>query len=601
MRIVLPLVVVVMVVALVGGFLFLESSEQPADPEPASAPPVTASRSEPDAAALAPVDPTSGVRTTLDAPHEASAPTPGLHLRILDDQRRPVSGAELRAGGAATGRVHVVSDLDGTAVLLGAGDEPRVWVEADGFSPAIVRPGPANARPETALEVVLTRAARLAVQLGGEPEPGGSTLTVATDESFLVPPNQGPTRPEPIRWRGTSTTDGRVDLDGMPSNVPLRLEVRAPGLPTRAWPEPLVLQPGEQRELAWRLSDGVLVHGHVLDDGGQPVAGRTVWLKVTPPDSPPERLFVTYEPAPSRRTKTAADGSFRLDGVAPGHYWIGPAPMHKGSGEPAPLARLLEVPSDRHELAVELVAPRGLVIAGRVVGPRGETPERAHVLARHAESGGYHSVNADATGVFELGPLAPGSYEVVAERAPGFAPSAPLTLEVPARDVELRLQVAGALSCRALPAEGVTELTLALCPRDAGPLTSGVTAAQDFTFHWDNLAPGTYDLFAWASDGTAALHVGAEVFADDHTEGVELALVRGATVRMTSAAERSLWFRIRSGPALIHEGALNPNLPLVRTVPAGPIVIECSRGPEVVVRRELTAEPGEHRDVVLGD
>src|SRR4030095_10724551 len=73
------------------------------------------------------------------------------------------------------------------------------------------------------------------------------------------------------QWKTETGPDGRCSVTSLPPTIPLQIEIRQRGRVLRREADPLTLEPGEVRELEWRIGSGCTLSGLVFDQAGKPV------------------------------------------------------------------------------------------------------------------------------------------------------------------------------------------------------------------------------------------------------------------------------------------------------------------------------------------
>jgi hypothetical protein len=223
-----------------------------------------------------------------------------------------------------------------------------------------------------------------------------------------------------ILWKGMPSTPG-TEAETKAVHGPSLTAPREAGLPrpsTPASPPP-----------------GALTLRGVVRDAQGPVAGAVVLATAVEPEEtlselPLEKSGVQGEPlwqygrydqaasllmqrVAARqgdvlvlgRTVSAADGSFQLEGLAPGTSTLW-AESERGA------AVLRDVPAGRQDVA--LVLEPGRLAEGQVVDEDDNEPvEGVLVTAIHTSLGRFFDTATDADGIFRFAPLPPGSYWLV--------------------------------------------------------------------------------------------------------------------------------------------------------------------------------------------
>ncbi|HEX6886457.1 MAG TPA: carboxypeptidase-like regulatory domain-containing protein, partial [Planctomycetota bacterium] len=335
------------------------------------------------------------------------------HGRVLAAaDRRPVADArvEVVRDDFVTG---TVTGPDGSFELeLPSWSKVDIQILAPGYASVLLEPGQGHERPETARVVLLARTASLRAQVldaSGAPVPD-VLVRLSTHAYHLGIAHHGgvyvPRQPDPS-WQVRTDALGTCELDELPPDVPLAVALLAEGLPPRADLPPLALTAGEAREVTWRLGTGCRIEGRVVDERGAPVAEQRLWLVRAWMERP-----TYFEPhdSPVRRARSDAEGRFRMDDVAPGKWWLGPAAEARDASEDpvAPAAQLVEIATEELEAEVLVRIHRGLHLRGTVLGPDGAPASRAYVQGIGVEAGWGPQANTDEQGAFALGPLVPG-------------------------------------------------------------------------------------------------------------------------------------------------------------------------------------------------
>lgn len=287
---------------------------------------------------------------------------------------------------------------------------PPVELEPDA-RPVVREPGPAEVAPLTAPVTEEPSAAparpvgRLAlrfVDAAGGPWSGVS-LSQRFEQDAL----------------GTSAQDGRLELElspyGSEAEWNVALVARRAGCATRE--VRATLRVGTTTQLGdVLLGPGVIVAGRVLDEEGRGIADADVGLG----ESELPELGYASEEVPHEneglmrrvgsrafegvtRTKSAADGSFRLEGAEPGLWrpWGHVLGKRYGWGEP------LTVRAGEDVSGLELVLPDELVtdrIAGIVLDPQGAPVPKARLVMSYQTENESNttSTNVDGDGRFDF-------------------------------------------------------------------------------------------------------------------------------------------------------------------------------------------------------
>ncbi len=360
---------------------------------------------------------------------------------LAKDGAVPIQGAGIRVKSLET-------VFETGAMGIFSGEVPRgthkLRVTAPGFVVEELRVYRKELEAGEHLEVLLERAAELLVQVVG---PRGEPA----DRARVRLGNPGRrlgafSFKDPREWADAS---GLCRIDGIEPGVPFVLEVLWDGSRQR-YPELLEFEPGEEAEVRFELRREIELVGIVVDERGEPVKGRLECF----PASRFEDSYATELEDPFVVESSDEDGRFRFRHLLPGLYWIRPRTTafyrhfedREIGGEPyrlvsldtAPLARAVSIPRDVESCEIELSVHRGVPIRGHVMDPHGN-PASATVEARSIELEGTWSQRT-FRGSFDLGPFAPGEFEVIARSSSGqFGDSAPQRVQAGDRRVRLVL------------------------------------------------------------------------------------------------------------------------------------------------------------------
>ncbi len=370
--------------------------------------------------------------------------------RVLAGNFAPIEGAKVSFGPLEIVRT---SGPGGRFSLDVPRKTLRLTVTAEGYSPQEVVIQKSELDERETFDVILDRPARLRVLVI---DPAGRPVDGAI--VWLAEPSRRPARWGKAEYLTRTGADGRCTIEGIPPRIEFSVEMSRWSWKQRH-PERLELEPEETAEVLFALRQEVTLTGTVVDEAGEPVACRLfLYADVPPGDS----YRVSGTPVDKRRSDE--DGRFRFQHLHAGDWWILPRSQlpHFGPRErelnlgffgggvetsralpsPAPLARVVSIPVGVEEWDVELRVHSGLWIHGRVVDPHGN-PARSRVDVKSLDFPGDWTRSTSTDGRFELGPFAPGRFELRAPRtstAPGFLPSPPLPVRAGDENVLLVLE-----------------------------------------------------------------------------------------------------------------------------------------------------------------
>ncbi len=436
------------------------------------------------------------------------------HGRVIDgESERALVGVEVVACSARAERIEELVEIarartvgDGRVVLrLPAWERWLVRCELPGFFSGGSLVQKAASSFETAQDVVLRRPAALSVSVldpDGSPAEGIEVRVSVPPWGFIEDWHG-----EWARWSLLTGPDGRCAFSELPSAADVFVQLLR-GERVLEWTEmaeKFQLQPGERRELEFRLPAGVALNGVVTDRERRPLGGvRLRLLTASIALERPlvaERLLGTWhspEHMSGRQVASAITdeaGRFTIEEVAPGSWSIGP-------NEHEDLPSLLWPFVIRREESapfVELVLDRGLTLEGTVLAPDGESRVRGAAVScwgtgRLADIrlwGEY----SDEEGRFRLGPLPAGTYIVQATSAddPLHAKSIEVEAVAGGPPVQVQMRWGGVLRIlptdpEGRPLQGDVNLLLLLL-RSGSAYSSGWAGEEGEAF--ERLVPGT--------------------------------------------------------------------------------------------------------------
>jgi hypothetical protein len=451
-------------------------------------------------------------------------------------------------------------------------------------------------------------------RLASEPKRIGAALVSAPDEA----------------WHATTNGDGDCVLESLPTGVVLHAQLEIGGR-VRGKPFDIsALTPGETT-VQWRVDLGCELAGVVLDDHDAPVAKLSVWIapKASVREGGMERVYeasargswhgYSHEDASAWAT-TDENGRFLFRDVSAGPWCIGFE--RDPTASPRDLAREFVPDGQRLEIArgarhqdVTVHLKHGEYIRGKVLEASGAPPESFSVMTAPGaamecpifyntnELGAGYRARIENGGVFELGPLPHGEYELTACSYPW--PAQPRSVPVRAyaktgdADVVLRLGKRAMISGRVIDAS-TREAVVASVEANAR-LMAESTYSGSFAF--ESVFTGPLDLIATARGGLiGVLHV-ANVESRQEVSDLEIAVSRGATLQLRyDGPKDQCSVNVLSGDVLIARMRLSKAQAKPLLVPSGAVVVHVSKkGSNATNEQTVDVQAGEDREVVVKD
>lgn len=348
--------------------------------------------------------------------------------------------------------------------------------------------------------------------------------------------------------------------------------------------EEVTLGEGETLERTLRLSRGLSISGAVLDEAEVPVEGASV-----------QASREGARRSPVARTRTAADGTFRIEGLEPGSHRIG---AH-ANGMVIRQTEWMSVPAT----GVRLVAQRLVEVRARLVAPPGAAPSEV-TLGSYDDHGGSASGEGWRDGR-TVWTLARGTWRLTVH-APGFA------------TIERRVTVTTSegLDLGDLPLEaGATLEGVVVAPDGRGlagvtleatdPDQASAQTGTDGRFRLEHLRRTKVTVVV-----TAPGFRPGEVAADLSTPQapVRVVLARGALVtaswkpvegvkRLEDVYLRATQLGVPEDEAVVEHGDFDDGSTCSMRLPGGRFALELLADEKVLWRQEVTLEEG--KDLAL--
>lgn len=543
----------------------------------------------------------AGETRELKLVHDAGE---GAHLAGLVVARAdgaPVAGAEILVNEDARTK----SDSGGRFELdFSLHVPPWVRVRAKGFGDAVFTPEAGHETPGTARRVELERSAALEIALTMPPGEAAARVVLSGEGHELSQdaPFTSTFHALPrLKWEADADALWVCRFAELPAGVRLAGEVLGSTGVLFHTGEPIVLAPGETKQLAWDLRGCELV-GHVYEPDGKPAAG--IGLSLLRQTSGLASYIDRYaQKERVSRARSGADGSFRFASVSPGSWLLAPDPTASGSTPLeeaiAPAPQRVTIREGETSVTADVQLARGIYILGQLLAPGGESGAVGYVSAL-AEDKSLASARTDDRGNFRLGPLAPVEFQLIGTPDHGGVSSLPVQVRAPKQNVQLLARPAAEVEGVVVDgASGVGTQAAITIGGEHGSMT--MTRTQpDGSFQLDGLEPGIYTLFASTSDGRAGELAGVVLDPAAPAKGRQVVLEPGAKlrVRYEGALTGDLGF-LRNGNRIGGDG-IEAGHTLTQVVPPGKLAVEFRfpgiDAPEV---RELELRAGEERELVF--
>jgi hypothetical protein len=228
-----------------------------------------------------PLEPGTTTEIVLEIPTGVDLP---CWMRIVDEMTRaPVIGATVSANDTDDGERKYTCDTQGFVFV-----PDRSWahtllqVQAPEHAGRYLMAERGHARVEDALVIALPSSATLRVHVvDGAGASVVSARVVMTARGQTLSRNDDSSESfhhlSDPRWESQTDASGIATLTGLPPRVPMQARITSPRPWTSA--QDLELEPAEIRDVEWKLTNGCLVRGMLLDQTDTPVVARRVSLR----------------------------------------------------------------------------------------------------------------------------------------------------------------------------------------------------------------------------------------------------------------------------------------------------------------------------------
>ena len=350
----------------------------------------------------------------------------------------------------------------------------------------------------------------------------------------LRPPDATSSELGRLAWEAETDAAGLARIEDVAAEILLDVSLWADDLQVYRQEGSLTLPAGRVHEAWFTLDATAAIPVRVIDAEDRPLEGAEVWLvRNTYAESNPRILNTAH--GRQAEARSGADGRLRFDEVPLGAWYVGVVNPDPGT---VSLAQPLHLSAGSRPPEVVLRVGRGLAIGGRLVDEAGAGIEGLTVTVFGRDFGGSRSQRSAADGAFRLEPLAPGTYwmSLGAERRDLVLPL-PFEVEAGAEDLELVLHRGGRIRGIALEAAsgrplGDVQVRAFAYRTDRPNYALGNRFSAEPEFEITGLDSGVYALLVTTDEGRIGVVNGVDVRRPEATEGVEVALEPGVSVRV---------------------------------------------------------------------
>lgn len=535
-----------------------------------------------------------------------------FHARVIDAATlRPVAGLRASAPAGAVVPLDATSDSEGRLALrvthpshartfsIGAPAYGAIDVALDRAHPDAAR-----------ATIVLVRAAAAlrgrVLEADGTPHARAAVTIDPVGYLSWAEPTTGPGRVSVF-----ADDDGRYEARALVPDVHYQLDVATQGGGPPERRVPVLLRPGEVRELDVRLPARLVLRGRVLDESGRPVEGATVSLASRDTS---EVSSWGFERVLRARSDTASDGAYRFESVPAGAHALVVEARHDPTDEEADAvagrARLeLDLPETGAEFVCDVTLHRGESIEGFVRDETGAAVANCVVFLSASGGGDSTADTTEAGGAFVLRGLARGSYVLRAQGSDGRV-SLLTTVASGARNVVLTLPVGGEVVGNVVDLDGspvrsasIGSSPLVVFRSDTGEVR-WCDVAIDGSFSALHVSAGQWHVSVEGRGLASAIHT-LTTPGRGHVEAGTFVLEPTCRVLLvastSSTAPDVTRFEVRRGEELVERGALVRGFSRTLDVPSGALQLVTHEGAVEHVHARVELAPGAETIVRLGD
>lgn len=315
--------------------------------------------------------------------------------RVVDDTGAPVADADIVAADWGGGSTEVLgrSASDGTFALRGAPTVCHIGARKRGHRPSPMRTVTTEDGARVEFTIVLPKGggALAGTVFGpdGEPVEGALVRAGSTEQgNHKLPDGASAMAPQPELLRTDAA--GRFEFaSAVPGVVPLA--VRKPGL--APWSQDVAVDADRATDVSVHLVQGATLLGVVMDADGKPAAETSISIG-------------EWRELGHRSLDTAADGSFRIEGLALGTQKV--TARHEQHGQAAATFDFVAGETRRWDVVLD----PGEVVRGRVLDHEGQPAAKVIVEAQldpwQTGDRWFGHANSDEAGRFTLRNCLPG-------------------------------------------------------------------------------------------------------------------------------------------------------------------------------------------------